>query len=415
MFSFALAIILAGLAVVGTQQFLATERAAISDQFRNAVSPTEEPAEPRNTIVIAREQINFGERISPGKVEEIEWASAVLPEGSYSKIDDLIVGEEDDVARFAVTTMTVGEPVLSNKVTDPGQRAKLSTALSPGKKAISIRVNDVLGVAGFVLPGDRVDVLLTRGRNSKAFVDVLLQGVKVLAIDQIADDRKDQPSVVRTVTFEVDTDEAQKLVLGSNVGTLSLALRNLASTDVQNFERITLSDLNETDAAAELLETERRAKAEAQRQAEAEAARLAAIAAAEAQLKLQQEETLALAAEERLRLQQEAEARQNELEALLKSLSDGISDRLDGVEQSISTPKSATVPKEVVAVQEPIAVPILPRNTTVGVIRNGKRNEYKVKPGELEEDLEVVESVQEGEGTEQTQPIVPLLSVSGDG
>lgn len=396
LFSFVLAIILAGLAVVGTQQFLATERAAISDQIRNAVGAVEQPSEPKNTIVIAREQINFGERISPGKVDEIEWAGSILPEGSFAKVEDLIVGEEDDVARFAVTTMTVGEPVLASKVTDPGQRAKLSTALSPGKKAISIRVNDVLGVAGFVLPGDRVDVLLTRGRNNNSFVDVLLQGVKVLAIDQIADDRKDQPSVVRTVTFEVDTAEAQKLVLGSNVGTLSLALRNVASTDVQDFERITLSDLNETDAAAELLETERQA-------------------AEEKRLQEQQQDALAAADEERQRLQEETIARQNELEALLKNLSDGISERLDGVEERINTPAPVIVQKEEVAVQEPAVVPVLPRKTTVSVIRNGKRNEYKVTPGELEEDLEVVESSQEGDGAEQDQTNAPLISVSGDG
>ncbi|MGO7388837.1 Flp pilus assembly protein CpaB, partial [Rhizobium ruizarguesonis] len=91
-----------------------------------------------------------------------------------------------------------------------------------------------LGVAGFVRPSDRVDVLLTRvvrepAGNDQTFVDVLLQGVKVLAVDQTADERKDEPSVVKTVTFEVTTDEAQRLTLGSSIGTLSLALRNIAS------------------------------------------------------------------------------------------------------------------------------------------------------------------------------------------
>lgn len=404
LFSFVLAMILAGLAVLGTQQFLATERQAISDQIRNAVSPAqEEEREPLNTIVIAREQINFGERITPGKVDEIEWAGSILPEGSFAKVEDLIVGEEDDVARFAVTSMTVGEPILSSKVTDPGQRAKLSTALSPGKKAISIRVNDVLGVAGFVLPGDRVDVLLTRRGGGGSFVDVLLQGVKVLAIDQIADDRKDQPSVVRTVTFEVDTTEAQKLVLGANVGTLSLALRNVASTDVQDFERITMSDLNETDAANELLEAQRKADAEAlakQQQDDALAEREAA---------------LALAEEERKKLLEANESRQNELEALLKSLSDGISERLDGVEERINNPEPAIVQPEVVAVEEPVLVPVLPRKATIGVIRNGRRDEYKVTPADPNETTEVAEGSQDGDGAVQEETNVPLLSVAGDG
>ena len=84
-------------------------------------------------------------------------------------------------------------------------------------KAVSIRVNDVLGVAGFVLPGDRVDIMLTRSDKAVGtYTDVLLQGVKVLAIDQTADDRADKPSVARTVTFEVSTQEAQKLTLAAN-------------------------------------------------------------------------------------------------------------------------------------------------------------------------------------------------------
>jgi pilus assembly protein CpaB len=116
-------------------------------------------------------------------------------------------------------------------------------------KAISIRVNDVLGVAGFVRPSDRVDVLLTRvvrnqqNNSERTYVDVLLQGVKVLAVDQTADERKDEPSVVKTVTFEVTTDEAQRLTLGASIGTLSLALRHIASSDVEQTRPITVADL----------------------------------------------------------------------------------------------------------------------------------------------------------------------------
>jgi pilus assembly protein CpaB len=124
-------------------------------------------------------------------------------------------------------------------------------------KAVSIRVNDVLGVAGFVRPSDRVDVLLTRvvrgpAGNDQSLVDVLLQGVKVLAVDQTADERKDEPSVVKTVTFEVTTDEAQRLTLGSSIGTLSLALRNIASSSIEQTRQITVADLGGGAMAAEL-------------------------------------------------------------------------------------------------------------------------------------------------------------------
>jgi pilus assembly protein CpaB len=101
-----------------------------------------------------------------------------------------------------------------------------------------------LGVAGFVLPGDRVDVMLTRNMKEGRVTDILLQNVKVLAIDQISDDRKDDAKVSNTVTFEVDTVDAQKLALATGIGILSLALRSAGSVDAAQPRRVTLGDLN---------------------------------------------------------------------------------------------------------------------------------------------------------------------------
>lgn len=113
----------------------------------------------------------------------------------------------------------------------PPVRASLSSMIGGERRAITIRVNDVLGVGGFVLPGDRVDVLLTRSAaNEIPATDILLQNVKVLGIDQEASDKKEAPMVARAVTLEVSAEEAQRITLGTQVGTLSLALRNLADT-----------------------------------------------------------------------------------------------------------------------------------------------------------------------------------------
>ncbi|WP_210880173.1 Flp pilus assembly protein CpaB [Roseovarius autotrophicus] len=328
------ALILAGVAVYGVQTWMARERAQIASAgaVRNEA--------PKNTIVIANEAIRFGQRLDITMLREIEWSASVRPNGSFSKISDLLTGSDEERARFALTTIEQGEPVLASKVTTPGQRAKLSTSLSDGMKAVSIRVNDVLGVAGFVLPGDRVDILLSRTNrqqgNEETYVDVLLQGVKVIAIDQIADDRKEQPSVVRTVTFEVNTAEAQKLVLAGSVGTLSLALRNAGSSGVEQVERLTLDDLSGTAVSQELLVTA------AQAQPDPSAERLEA------------------------------------LEMLLKSLSDGVTEQIESVERKINEQKPVIIEKEVVVekvVERPVVAPV---RTTIGVIRNGKRDEYKV-------------------------------------
>ena len=211
-----------------------------------------EPAAPQRTIVVATQRMGFGTLIEAAALEEIPWASDRLPAGTFETIDDVIIGQDEDQRRFAIATIEAGEPVFASKITAPGERAKLSTALTPGLRAMSIRVNDVLGVAGFVLPGDRVDVLLTRRDHGDTIVDVLLQGVRVLAIDQMADERRDDARVVRTVTFEVSTEQAQKLTLGSTVGTLSLALRNFATADEEDTRRVTVADLGITSVSETL-------------------------------------------------------------------------------------------------------------------------------------------------------------------
>ena len=128
--------------------------------------------------------------------------------------------------------IAVNEPILASKITGPGQRATLSSLLKDGMKAVTIRVNDVGDVAGFVLPGDHVDVVLTRPGDKKVSVnDVVLQDVRVLGVDQLADNTTDKPAVVKAVTLEVDETGGQKLALASMVGTLSLLLRKAGETE----------------------------------------------------------------------------------------------------------------------------------------------------------------------------------------
>jgi pilus assembly protein CpaB len=145
------------------------------------------------------------------------------------------------------------EPLLQAKVSGFGAKATVATKLPEGKRATSIRINDVNGVAGFVLPGDRVDVLLTReiGDDNKDLVtDIILQSIVVLGIDQLTDEQREKPQVARTATVEVTPEEAQKLALAMQVGTLSLALRNIGSAEVAKTQRVRVSDLARADAPA---------------------------------------------------------------------------------------------------------------------------------------------------------------------
>ncbi|WP_245472977.1 Flp pilus assembly protein CpaB, partial [Mesorhizobium sp. M7A.F.Ca.MR.148.00.0.0] len=156
----------------------------------------------RDTVVVAAMPLKFGDPLSADKLREIPWPAGAVPAGAFKTTKEALAGEG---TRQALQTISANEPILTSKITGPGQRATLSAVLGEGMKAVSIRVNDVLGVAGFVFPGDRVDVLLTRtargdGGADQSFVDVLLQSMKVLAVDQVADESKDSPTVVKSVT-----------------------------------------------------------------------------------------------------------------------------------------------------------------------------------------------------------------------
>jgi len=255
-------IVLAGvfgvLAVVLANIWLASQRSAMAESTGTQ----------GNTVVVASVALKFGDALSADKLREIAWPASAVPAGAFKTTKDALAG---DGTRQALQTIGVNEPVLSSKITGPGQRATLSAVLGEGMKAVSIRVNDVLGVAGFVFPGDRVDVLLTRTeRNAEgsdqSFVDVLLQSMKVLAVDQVADESKDSPTVVKSVTLEASTKDAQKLTLAAGAGQLSLALRQAAASKGETTERVTLSDLTgETpaDVAARQAELDKKAAAEA--------------------------------------------------------------------------------------------------------------------------------------------------------
>lgn len=214
------------------------------------------PAVETATVVVATGPLRFGTRLTSAHLREVEWPAGAIPQGAYAKTRQLINGKGK---RVVLSAIAENEPVLQWKITGPGQRASLSALIGEDKKAVAVRVNDVLGVAGFVLPGERVDVLLTRtevrevgetAQARSAFTDVLLEDVRVLAVDQLADDRIEKPSVVKAVTIEVDSVQAQKLALAATVGQLSLALRSAGSTDVASGRRISLIDLGRRPASS---------------------------------------------------------------------------------------------------------------------------------------------------------------------
>jgi pilus assembly protein CpaB len=233
-----------GLAVVFAVVAAFLAQSWLRGQVGNAVAPVivqEAPKAPETTIVVARQPLFYGNELTRQNVREIPWLADDLPTGTFQKIEDLFV---DDQQRIVLRTMEQNEPVLDSKISGDDRAATLSAVIPLKMRAITIRVNDILGVAGFIIPGDRVDMLLTReGSNQKLETTLMLQNVQILGIDQQASEDQDDPRVVRAITIAVTPAQAQKTVLASSVGTISLALRNRGDADPAGATRITLADL----------------------------------------------------------------------------------------------------------------------------------------------------------------------------
>jgi pilus assembly protein CpaB len=222
------------LAVFLAQTWLTSQSARIKTQEAKPQPVTTQ------TIVVASKPLRFGMELQRAYLREMPWAEGSLPAGAFAKIDAALAGGK----RVVLAPIEVNEPVLAVKITGPGQRATLSALVQPGMKAVTIRVNDIEGVGGFVLPGDRVDVVMTRQLDKgSATNEVVLQNVRVLAIDQLADTRSDKPAIAKAVTLEVDTLDAQKVWLAASVGNLSLLLRKAGEVAEEKTRRVTLKDL----------------------------------------------------------------------------------------------------------------------------------------------------------------------------
>lgn len=171
-------------------------------------------------VVVAARDIDLGTPLTPDMMKVVDWPSASVVNGINKDTKDL---EE----RVVNTMLLRGEPILETKLAPRGTKGGLSAVIGAGKRAITVRVNEVSGVAGFSLPGNYVDLMVnTQDEKEKPVSKIVLEQILVLAVAQEASRDETKPKVVNAVTLEVTPEQAEKLDLARSVGTLSLALRN---------------------------------------------------------------------------------------------------------------------------------------------------------------------------------------------
>ena len=180
-------------------------------------------------VSVAAVDINLGEAIDANMVKTINWPADSVPPGAFKDARSL----EGRVVRSSVAK---GEPLIDAKLAPVGTKGGLSAVISEGKRAITVRVNDVVGVAGFALPGNYVDVIVNtqeqQGKTDQQSISkTVLEKILVLAVAQQVSREDTAPKVVNAVTLEVTPEQAEKLDLARSVGTLSLVLRNQVDDD----------------------------------------------------------------------------------------------------------------------------------------------------------------------------------------
>lgn len=170
-------------------------------------------------VVVAALEIPFGTRIEPAHVKVVDWPSGEAPKGSIGD-PALIHG------KISKQSLLPGEVILEERIVEHLGGSTLASIVERNKRAVTVRVNDVIGVAGFLLPGNRVDILFTKRQGGRSVTQTILQDIKVLAVDQTASTDKDRPVVVRAVTMELTPAESEILVKATSDGSLQLTLRN---------------------------------------------------------------------------------------------------------------------------------------------------------------------------------------------
>jgi len=237
-----------GLIILGVAILIGLAAVFLANSYLGRVEQ-QQTTSPQGTVkvAVASVPLDFGTPITPDKVRLVDWPAGSLPEGTFSSIPQLLPMNH---TRVALRPMAANEPILRSKISGEGGRAAISAVLDPTKRAVAVRLSDVAGVGGFVLPGDVVDVLVTRtpmnpNGNGQQITDVLLQKVRVIAIDQDASDSTDKPAIGKTATLEVAQVDAQKLALAQQVGQLSLALVNPAGEASPTVETVSTEDLRD--------------------------------------------------------------------------------------------------------------------------------------------------------------------------
>ncbi len=209
------------IAMLGVSLVLAVGAAGMANSWvQERIGAVESPEE-TSSVVVAAVEIPFGRTVEATDLRMIELPPHAVPKGSFSEVEQV-------VGRISSQTIYADEVILERRVAEHMAGSALAAVLEPGMRAITVRVDDVAGVAGFLLPGNQVDVVSSRraGSSREYESETILHRITVLAVDQHATQERDRPIIVRAVTLAVTPPQAERLLEATQEGKIQLTLRN---------------------------------------------------------------------------------------------------------------------------------------------------------------------------------------------
>ncbi len=225
---------LAGLAIYMVKDYFDTYQSELASKQAALASVV-----PTVEVFVTTRALRYGEKLRPEDVRVVRWPENAIPQGTFRKKEGIFSqGVEEENLRTVIRAMEKDEAVMTIKVTAPGEDAGVSSRLAKGMRAFAIKVDVASGVSGFLRPGDRVDVYWTgqnynpKGDNIGAELTKLIEtNVKILAVDQIADEDRNNPTIARTVTVEATPLQVAGLAQAQATGRLALSLVGAEDTD----------------------------------------------------------------------------------------------------------------------------------------------------------------------------------------
>lgn len=210
-----------GLVLIILSLMMAVGAAWVANQWVNGQIVSQENAEPNTQIVVtAAIGIPFATKVEGRHLKLTEIPEGVLPAGAYTDLTEV-------EGKVSTTSIGRGEILVAERFAAHSRGSTLAALVAPNMRAVTVRVDDVIGVGGFLLPGNTVDVVAARkNKDRRAITETILKNIKVLAVDQDAATEENEPVIVRAVTLEVTPKDAEKIVKARTEGSIQLTLRN---------------------------------------------------------------------------------------------------------------------------------------------------------------------------------------------